>query len=100
MTKQIALPPTLAPRLIGRDAAAAYLCVSPSTFDQLVNDGRMPRPRELTPRRWAWDVRELDSAIDGLPRKGDDPADSPPPDDFGWDDDAPQTAPERRTQRR
>ncbi len=87
MTKQAALPPTLPPRLIARDAAAAYVCVSPTTFDLMVNEGRMPKPRELTPRRWAWDVRELDSAIDGLPRKGDGPGGDPPADDFGWDDD-------------
>jgi predicted DNA-binding transcriptional regulator AlpA len=90
MTRQAALPPTLPPRLIGREAAAAYVCVSPSTFDLMVTEGRMPRPRELTPRRWAWDVRELDRAIDGLPRKGADGHGTPklaPADDFGWDDD-------------
>jgi predicted DNA-binding transcriptional regulator AlpA len=87
MTKQFALPPTLPPRLIGREAAAAYVCVSPATFDIMVNQGRMPKARELTPRRWAWDVRELDTAIDGLPRKGDEPGGEPAPDDFGWDDD-------------
>jgi predicted DNA-binding transcriptional regulator AlpA len=67
MTRQIALPPTLAPRLIGRDAAAAYVCVSPTTFDQMVDDGRMPPPKRLGERRIAWDVRELDSAVDRLP---------------------------------
>jgi hypothetical protein len=32
MTRQIALPPTLPPRLIGREAAAAYICVSPNSL--------------------------------------------------------------------
>jgi predicted DNA-binding transcriptional regulator AlpA len=71
MTRQTALPPNLAPRLISRDAAAAYGCVSPNTFDEMVKDGRMPRPKKLGPRRIAWDIRELDAAIDKLPSNGD-----------------------------
>ena len=85
MTRQVALPPTLAPRLISREAAAAYVCVSPNTFDALVDDGRMPRPKRLGDRRKAWDVRELDAAIDRLP------AESGGPGDDTWSDvDAPQ----------
>lgn len=81
MTKQIALPPTLPPRLINRDAAAAYACVSPTTFDELVSKGKMPKPRILTDKRRAWDVRELDQAIDRLPSEGETAgAES----DFGW----------------
>jgi predicted DNA-binding transcriptional regulator AlpA len=72
MVRQIALPPTLAPRLISREAAAAYVCVSPNTFDEMVADGRMPRPRSLGDKRRAWDVRALDAAIDRLPVQGDD----------------------------
>jgi predicted DNA-binding transcriptional regulator AlpA len=74
MTRQAALPPTLAPRLIGREAAAAYVCVSPTTFDRMILDGRMPRPRRLYGRRIAWDVRELDAAVDVLPVEADDQA--------------------------
>ena len=66
MARQNALPPTLAPRLISRDAAAAYVNVSPTTFDEMVRDGRMPRPKRLGGRRKAWDVRALDAAVDGL----------------------------------
>ena len=47
MARQNALPPTLPPRLIGRDAAAAYVNVSPTTFDEMVRDRRMPRPKRL-----------------------------------------------------
>lgn len=71
MTKQVALPPTLPPRLIGREASAAYACVSPTTFDRMVDEGRMPKPRILTPHRMAWDVRELDNSIDLLPHAGE-----------------------------
>ena len=72
MPRQTALPPMLAPRLISREAAAAYVCVSPNTFDQMVNDGRMPQPRVLSRNRHAWDVRDLDAAVDLLPVRGDD----------------------------
>jgi predicted DNA-binding transcriptional regulator AlpA len=66
MVKQAALPPTLAPRLISREAAAAYICVSTTKFDEMVRDGRMPPPRRIDRRR-VWDVRALDSAADALP---------------------------------
>lgn len=72
MPRQAALPPTLAPRLISRGAAAAYVCVSPNTFDEMVKDGRMPRAKVLGLRRHAWDVRSLDDAIDRLPTEGED----------------------------
>lgn len=67
MARQTALPPTLAPRLIGREAAAAYVSISPTKFDEMVEDGRMPQPRMLGGRRRAWDVRHLDVAVDQLP---------------------------------
>jgi predicted DNA-binding transcriptional regulator AlpA len=80
MPKQAALPPTLAPRLIGRNAAAAYVCVSPNTFDDLVDRKLMPKPRILGDRRRAWDVRELDAAADALPQDGEEFAAA----DQGW----------------
>ncbi|HML12390.1 MAG TPA: hypothetical protein VK456_03745 [Xanthobacteraceae bacterium] len=70
MAHQKALPPSLPPRLISRAAAAAYIAVSPTMFDEMVKDGRMPRPKKLGGRRKAWDVRALDDAVDRLP--GDD----------------------------
>jgi predicted DNA-binding transcriptional regulator AlpA len=83
-----ALPPTLAPRLIGRDAAAAYVGVSPNTFDKMIADGLMPNPRRLTERRLAWDMRQLDTAVDRLPIDGvaDGNADTDTTDDHSWDD--------------
>ena len=71
MARQIALPPTLAPRLISREASAAYVNVSPTMFDEMVQNGRMPHPKRLGKHRHAWDVRELDAAVDQLPREGD-----------------------------
>ena len=57
--------------LAGREAAVAYISVSPNTFDKMMEGGRMPRPRVLVDRRHAWDVRELDAAVDLLPHRGD-----------------------------
>jgi predicted DNA-binding transcriptional regulator AlpA len=71
MPRQSALPPTMAPRLLAREASAAYACLSPNTFDGMVKDGRMPKPRLLGSKRLAWDVRELDAAIDALPHDGE-----------------------------
>jgi predicted DNA-binding transcriptional regulator AlpA len=76
MARQNALPPTLAPRLIGREAAAAYISVSPTIFDDMVKDGRMPQPKRLGERRLAWDVRAIDLAVDLLPVQGNDAADT------------------------
>jgi hypothetical protein len=70
MVNQAALPATLAPRLISREAAAAYICISATKFNQLVVDGRMPKPR-LIDRRKVWDVHELNNAIDALPSEDD-----------------------------
>lgn len=81
MPKQAALPPTLPPRLIGRDAAAAYANLSPNTFDEQVARGLLPKARIIPGcRRRSWDVRELDSAIDALPHDGEDLAGA----DEGW----------------
>jgi predicted DNA-binding transcriptional regulator AlpA len=80
MPKQAALPPTLPPRLIGREAAAAYINVCPNTFDKMIQEGRMPRPRVLGDKRRAWDTRELDTAVDQLPHAGEELAAS----DEGW----------------
>jgi predicted DNA-binding transcriptional regulator AlpA len=71
MPKQAALPPTLPPRLVGREAAAAYVCVSPNTFDDMIARKLMPKPRRLGEKRLAWDVRELDAAADALPHDGE-----------------------------
>jgi predicted DNA-binding transcriptional regulator AlpA len=83
MARQNALPPTLAPRLINRDAAAAYVSVSPTKFDEMVRNGSMPKPKRLSGRRKAWDVRVLDAAIDNLPDAANDNNNN---DNTSWDD--------------
>lgn len=59
-------------RGLNRVAAAAYVGVSPFLFDQMIEDGRMPRPKRINSRT-VWDVRKLDLAFDALP--GDQDAD-------------------------
>jgi hypothetical protein len=73
-----ALPPTLAPRGLQREAAAGYVGISATKFDEMVLDGRMPRAK-LIDRRKVWDRNALDRAFDALP---DDSEDRPAND---WD---------------
>lgn len=71
MPNQDVLPPSLPPRLIARSIAAAYVGVSPNTFDQMIEGKLMPLPK-MVGKRKLWDVRELDRAVDELP-SDDDP---------------------------
>jgi predicted DNA-binding transcriptional regulator AlpA len=64
------LPASLPPRGLSRVAAAAYVGVSPTKFDELVKDGRMPRPKRIDARA-VWDRKQLDAAFDALPDEGD-----------------------------
>lgn len=57
-------------RGLSRIDAAQYIGISASKFDELVEDGRMPRPRRIDKRK-LWDVIELDLAFDVLPRDDD-----------------------------
>lgn len=66
MARSTALPDTLPPRLIGREAAAAFVGVGVTKFDALVNDGRMPRAKRIDGRK-VWCVRALNAAADALP---------------------------------
>jgi predicted DNA-binding transcriptional regulator AlpA len=60
------LPPSLPPRGLSREQAAAYIGVSPSHFDSQVKDKVLPEPR-LLGGRTLWDIRDLDAAFDQLP---------------------------------
>ncbi|TCR69725.1 hypothetical protein [Bosea sp. BK604] len=62
------LPASLPPRGLDRLQAAAYICVSATKFDQMVEDGRMPKPKQID-ARVVWDVRKLDLAFDALPEQ-------------------------------
>jgi predicted DNA-binding transcriptional regulator AlpA len=60
-------PFALPPRGMSRMEAARYIGVGTTLFDELVADGRMPKPRRVNART-IWDREELDSAFDALPQ--------------------------------
>lgn len=55
-------------RGLSRVEVAMYVGISPSKFDQMVGDGRMPGPRRIDGRK-IWDVLEVDCYFDDLPRE-------------------------------
>jgi predicted DNA-binding transcriptional regulator AlpA len=59
------LPPTLPPRGLSRVQAAAYVGISPTLFDEMVADGRMPKPVRINART-VWDRMKLDEAFGAL----------------------------------
>jgi predicted DNA-binding transcriptional regulator AlpA len=54
------------PRGLQREVAARYVGISPTKFDQMVLDGRMPHPKRIDGRK-VWDRHALDEAFDELP---------------------------------
>jgi predicted DNA-binding transcriptional regulator AlpA len=65
----------LAPRGLSRVQSAAYIGVSPTLFDEMVRDGRMPKPTRINART-VWDRARLDEAFVALADDDDwgDPA--------------------------
>lgn len=68
--RESVLPASLPPRGLSRIYAAAYIGVSPTKFDELVADKRMPRPKRIDGRR-VWDRLKLDEAFAALDDEGD-----------------------------
>lgn len=62
-------------RGLSRVEAAVYVGVSPTKFDEMVADGRMPPPKSIDARR-VWDMRKLDVAFDALDEQTTDAPDS------------------------
>jgi predicted DNA-binding transcriptional regulator AlpA len=65
MPRYDALPTNLPPRGLAREAAAQYIGVSHGKFDELIADGRMPKPIQIDGRK-VWDRYALDKAFDAL----------------------------------
>lgn len=63
------------PRGLRREESAMYVGVSTSKFDEMVADGRMPKPKLIDSRR-VWDLHQLDMAFEVLPG-GSDTIDNP-----------------------
>ncbi len=76
MSRRDPLLPSLPPRGLSRDQAAAYLGISAWLFDELVKDGRMPPPTRIR-TRLVWDRLKIDAAFAALASE---------PGDDGWDD--------------
>lgn len=67
MVQKIAsrLPLSLAPRGLSRVQSVQYIGVGVTKFDEMVADGRMPRPKRID-GRLVWDRIKLDEAFDAL----------------------------------
>jgi predicted DNA-binding transcriptional regulator AlpA len=59
------LPLSLAPRGLSRAQAAEYIGVGVTKFDEMVGDGRMPKPKRIDGRN-VWDRIKLDEAFAAL----------------------------------
>jgi len=55
----------LLPRGLSREEAAAYVGIGTTKFDELVADGRMPKPIQVDGRR-IWDRIAIDQHFDAL----------------------------------
>ena len=64
--KHAVLPPSLPPRGLSRAQSAAYIGTGTTKFDELVADGRMPKPKRIDGRN-VWDRLGLDEAFAALP---------------------------------
>jgi hypothetical protein len=57
--------PQLCPRGLSRDQSAAYVGVGVTMFDEMVADGRMPKPKHVN-TRVIWDRHALDQSFEAL----------------------------------
>jgi excisionase family DNA binding protein len=62
--------PFACPRGLSRTEAARYVGVSPGTFDKLVADGLMPRPKQVR-SRLVFDREAIDLAFSALGEEGE-----------------------------
>jgi predicted DNA-binding transcriptional regulator AlpA len=61
--------PLYPPRWMRRLEAARWVGMSPTKFDQLVKDGRLPAPKTID-GLVLWDRYRLDAALELLPDRG------------------------------
>ena len=59
------LPPSLPPRGLSRVQAAEYVGIGATKIDEMVSDGRMPKPKRIDGRT-IWDRIKLDEAFAAL----------------------------------
>jgi prophage regulatory protein len=58
------------PAYLERAAAASFLGISESTLEKLVREDDAPKPRQVSPKRVAWLVRELRAWAETRPVSG------------------------------
>jgi predicted DNA-binding transcriptional regulator AlpA len=75
MTRRDLLLTNVPRRGLRRLEAAAYVGVGESKFDEMVHDGRMPKPIRVD-GCVIWDIRHLDLAFDALAEKTPEREDS------------------------
>ena len=63
--KSASHPAFVIKRGYSRVEAAAYIGISPSLFDEMMGDGRMPKPVRIN-SRVLWDIKDLDAAFEDL----------------------------------
>ena len=74
------------PASMRRDLAAAYLDVTPGTFDKIVAEGRLPKGLALTAGSRIWLRTDLDALLAKLRGGPNDPAQRPVQDAVAeWD---------------
>ena len=59
-------PHSYAPRGMSREDAARYIGVGTTKFDEMVTDGRMPKPKRVD-GRVIWDRLKIEAAFTDLP---------------------------------
>ncbi len=64
------LPVSCPPRGLSREQSAEYVGVGTTKFDEMVADGRMPKPKRVDGRN-VWDRLALDAAFAALPSDED-----------------------------
>ena len=70
MTNPTILPASLAPFGLSRVQSAIYINVGTTLFDEMVKDGRMPKPKRVNGKN-IWGRVELEEAFVGLPSDDD-----------------------------
>ncbi len=68
--KDDVLPLSVPKRGLSRVEASEYIGVGTTKFDQMVVDGRMPKPKRIDGRS-VWDRQQLDLAFSALPDEND-----------------------------
>jgi predicted DNA-binding transcriptional regulator AlpA len=70
-------PLRFVPRGLNREQSASYVGVGTTKFDEMVADGRMPKPKMIDARR-VWDRDKLDVYFDNLADLGKECAEANP----------------------